>query len=153
MRGQAPNRKGRKINTFLVPQMLSVGSSERNRLPHRGATLVRISRHELFNGCEVFHVTPAVCMLCAICGSARIALRNLWIPSSRRNPWIAQGSSLRDLPILRTAPPAASGTSTGSIPPTILSRQFVVPIQNFCVVFNVQLCPLLSKFKYFVTAM
>ena len=30
-----------------------------------------------------------------------IELRNLWILSSRRNPWIAQGSCLRDLWILR----------------------------------------------------
>ena len=30
-----------------------------------------------------------------------IALRNLWILTSRRNPWIAQGSCLRDLWILR----------------------------------------------------
>ena len=29
-----------------------------------------------------------------------IALRNLWILTSRRNPWIAQGSCLRDLWIL-----------------------------------------------------
>ena len=51
-------------------------------------------------------VTYTVYVLGAICGSARsMDLRDpwiaLWILTSRRNPWIPQGSCVRDLPIYR----------------------------------------------------
>ncbi len=112
--------------------------------------------------CVIIFVTLSRTLLCwaqsVDLRNPWIALRNLWIHTLRRNPWIAQVSvdldCLRDLPVLRTG--LLHTQLPCSIPPTILSHMFVVPVQlwflTFCVVFNI-LCLLLSKFNYLMTAM